>query len=122
TYHVDILLGGSVAELVSDEFYIRSVGRVQVKGKTKPAEICTVLAPRTSKDVDPDMLRWYETYEEGITKFRERKFDEAKVLFSRFLEFYPEDFLAKMYFDRTLDYTQAPPDEAWDAVEVFTKK
>jgi hypothetical protein len=27
-----------------------------------------------------------------------------------------------MYLDRALEYEQAPPDEAWDAVEVFQKK
>jgi len=27
-----------------------------------------------------------------------------------------------MYLNRSLDYEQAPPDEAWKAVEVFEKK
>jgi len=27
-----------------------------------------------------------------------------------------------MYLDRALEYEQAPPDEAWEAVEVFKKK
>jgi len=27
-----------------------------------------------------------------------------------------------MYVNRALDYEQAPPDEAWEAVEVFEKK
>ncbi|PYJ29415.1 MAG: hypothetical protein DME89_03500 [Verrucomicrobia bacterium] len=48
--------------------------------------------------------------------------DQAKILFSRFLEFYPDDLLAKMYLSRSLEYEHTPPDEAWDAVEVFQKK
>jgi hypothetical protein len=47
---------------------------------------------------------------------------DAKILFSRFLEFYPDDLLAKMYLARALEYEQHPPDEAWNAVEVFKKK
>jgi len=43
-------------------------------------------------------------------------------LFSRFLEFYPDDSLAKMYLERSLEYEQTPPDKAWNAVEVFEKK
>ena len=54
-------------------------------------------------------------------KFRERDFTQAKILFSQFLEFYPDDFLAKMYLERALEYEQQPPDEAWNAVEVFKK-
>ena len=51
-----------------------------------------------------------------------RDFTNAKILFSRFLEFYPDDLLAKMYLHRALEYEQYPPDQAWDAVEVFKKK
>ena len=75
-----------------------------------------------NEEVDRELLKWLETYEEGLDKFRARDFTQAKILFSRFLEFYPDDLLAKMYLDRALGYEQAPPDEAWDAVEVFEKK
>ena len=120
-YHVDILIGASAAELLHEEFHLRSVDLVQVKGKTEPVDVFTLVGARTD-DVDPELLKWLESYEEGIKKFRARKFTEAKILFSRFLEFYPDDFLAKMYLERALRYEQAPPDEFWNAVEVFTKK
>jgi adenylate cyclase len=120
-YGVDILVGASAAELVRDEAYIRSVARVQVKGKLKPTDVFTLVGAR-DETVDPEFLKWLETYEEGLEKFRTRDFNEAKILFSRFLEFYPDDFLAKMYLTRALEYEQTPPDEAWEAVEVFQKK
>ena len=114
-------LGASAAELVRDEVYLRSVARVQVKGKIEPADVFTFVGGRDEK-VDPELLKWLETYEEGLEKFRARDFTKAKILFSRFLEFYPDDPLAKMYLERTLEYEQTPPDEAWEAVEVFEKK
>ena len=120
-YGIDILVGATAAELVRDEFHLRSVARVQVKGKTKPVDVFTFIGAR-SEDVDPQLLKWLESYEEGLEKFRVRDFTEAKILFSRFLEFYPDDFLAKMYLDRALEYERQPPDEAWDAIEVFKKK
>jgi adenylate cyclase len=120
-YGVDILVGASAAELARDEVHLRSVARVQVKGKTKPVDVFTFIGAR-NEEIDPEFLKWLETYEEGLEKFRARDFTDAKILFSRFLEFYPDDLLAKMYLDRALDYEQAPPDEAWDAVEVFEKK
>jgi len=120
-YGVDILVGASAAELVRDEFYLRSVARVQVKGKSQPVDVFTLIGAR-NEEVDPQLLKWLESYEEGFDKFRTRDFIQAKILFSRFLEFYPEDLLAKMYLDRALEYEQAPPGEAWEAVEVFKKK
>ena len=120
-YGVDILVGASAAELVREEVYLRSVARVQVKGKTKPVDVFTFIGSR-NEDVDPELLKWLESYEEGFEKFRARDFIQAKILFSRFLEFYPDDLLAKMYLSRTLEYEHTPPDQAWDAVEVFQKK
>jgi adenylate cyclase len=121
TYGVDMLIGASAAELVRDEVNLRSVARVQVKGKTKPVDVFTFVSAR-GEEGDPEFLKWLETYEEALEKFRTRDFTDAKILFSRFLEFYPDDLLAKMYLQRALEYEQAPPDEAWEAVEVFKKK
>jgi adenylate cyclase len=92
-----------------------------VKGKTKPADVFTLIGAQ-SDQIDPEFLKWLQSYEEGIAKFRRRQFTEAKILFSQFLEFYPDDYLAKMYLERALRYEKAPPDESWNAVEVFTKK
>jgi adenylate cyclase len=120
-YGLDILVGASAAELVRDEVHLRSVARVQVKGKSKPVDVFTFVGAR-NEEIDPELLKWLDTYEDGLEKFRARDFTQAKILFSRFLEFYPDDFLAKMYLDRALEYEKAPPDDAWDAVEVFRKK
>jgi adenylate cyclase len=120
-YGVDILVGTSAADLIRDEFHLRSVARAQVKGKTEPVDVFTIVEARTAA-LDQELLIWLETYEEGIRKFRDRDFTQAKILFSRFLEFYPDDSLAKMYLDRSLEYEQTPPDKAWNAVEVFEKK
>ena len=121
TYSVDILIGASAAELVRDDFQLRSVARVQVKGKSEPVEVFTLIGARDD-DVDPELVKWLQTYEEAIVKFRKRDFKDAKILFSHFLEFYPDDPLGKMYLASTLEYEQSPPDEAWNAVEVFKKK
>jgi adenylate cyclase len=121
TYGVEVLIGPTASDLIRDEFILRSVARVQVKGKTEPADVCALIAAR-SEEVDPEFMRWLESYEEGILAFRARDFERAKILFSRFLEFYPDDTLAKMYLERAREYEQQSPNESWNAVEVFTKK
>ena len=120
-YRIDILIGASAADLVRDEFHVRPVDLVQVKGKTEPVDVFTLVGSR-SEALDPELSKWLESYDEGIKKFRGREFTAAKILFSQFLEFYPDDFLAKMYLERSLRYEAAPPDASWNAVEVFTTK
>lgn len=121
TYGVDILVGATAAELIRDEFHLRSVARAQVKGKTEPVDVFTIVDARTGNP-PAELITWLATYEEGIGKFRDRDFTAAKILFSRYLEFYPDDYLAKMYLDRSLEYENAPPAASWRAVEVFRKK
>ena len=121
TYAVDNLVGVRAAELIRDEFDLRSVALVQVKGKTQPVEIFSMIGLK-NKPEDAEFLQRLETYEAGFRKFRERDFTQAKILFSQFLEFYPDDALARMYLERALEYEEQPPDEAWNAVEVFKKK
>ena len=121
SYGLDILVGAAAAELIRDEFHLRSVANVQVKGKTVPAEVLTIVGAKR-EEVDADLLKWLQVYEDGLAKFRARDFSGAKILLERFLEFYPTDYLAKMYLARALEYEQQPPDESWKAAEVFTKK
>jgi adenylate cyclase len=120
-YMLDILVGARAAELIRDEFDLRSVALVQVKGKTQPIELFTLIGAKSDR-ADEEFLTRLETYEAGFRKFRERDFTQAKILFSQFLEFYPDDALAKMYLERALEYEEQPPGAAWNAVEVFKKK
>ncbi|MDQ6940877.1 MAG: adenylate/guanylate cyclase domain-containing protein, partial [Verrucomicrobiota bacterium] len=121
TYGVDLLVGEAAAELIRDEFCLRSVARVQVKGKSIPVAVSTLLCAK-GDEFDPELLKWIESYEEGVVQFRGREFTKAKVNFSRFLSSYPQDYLAKMYLERTVEYEKTPPDESWNAAEIFTKK
>src|SRR5437879_5883035 len=45
-YGVDILLGPTAAELVRDEFHLRWVARVPVRGRTKPVDVFTFVGAR----------------------------------------------------------------------------
>jgi adenylate cyclase len=121
TYPADILVGARARELVCDDFDLRSVALVQVKGKTRPVEIFTLIGAKNDPG-DREFLQRLELYEAGFRKFRGRDFPQAKILFSQFLEFYPEDALAQMYLERALEYEKQPPDESWNAVEVFKEK
>src|SRR5581483_7802070 len=58
-YNVDILVGATAAELARDEFHLRSVARVQVKGKSQPVDVFTLIGSR-KEDVDPELLKWMQ--------------------------------------------------------------
>jgi adenylate cyclase len=121
TYGVDVLIGPTASELIRDEFHLRTVARVQVKGRSEPVEVTTLIGARDDT-ISEELLRALEWYEEGVRRFREREWAPAKALFTRFLEFSPADYLAKTYLERSLHYEAQPPEEGWTAAEVFTTK
>ena len=120
-YRVEILLGETVAELVRDQFHLKSVDVVQVKGKTRAIQVFTVLGEK------PDPLpagqdKFQAFYEEGVALFRGRDFGRAKELFAQALQIEPDDFLAAQNLASCAEFLENPPDASWTGVRVMTKK
>ncbi|MCE0484541.1 MAG: CHASE2 domain-containing protein [Methylacidiphilales bacterium] len=120
-YHVQILLGESVAELVRDQFHLRTVDLVQVKGKTKAVQTFTVLGEK-SESQSPDFEEFLRLYEEAVALFRQREFARARDLFTQALQLRPDDFLASDYLADCEELAKNPPDAGWTGVRIMTKK
>ena len=120
-YHVEILVGENVANLVHDQFHLKTADLVQAKGKNVAVEIFTVLGEKTTP-LDPDAAKFLTLYEQGIVHMRKREFEAAQNLFERALQIQPEDFLAEYHRKACLDYLETPPDASWTGVRVMTKK
>jgi adenylate cyclase len=120
-YRLDLLIGESVADLVRDVFYLRTIDLVVVKGKTEAVEAFTVVGER-SAGLAPEMQRFLDAYEEGIRAFRQRAFDRAAALFEEALKIQPGDVQAEDYLTNCREFIQNPPDAAWTGVRVMTKK
>lgn len=116
-YGVPICITQPVAELVSDDFRLRSVDLVQVVGKTRPVEIFTVLGPRSTEPPD-----WIQRYEGAIADFRARRFAEAAAELHRCIEEAPADKLCRIYLERAERFIIDPPPEEWTGTEVATSK
>jgi adenylate cyclase len=119
-YHLDLLLGESVAALVRDTYVLRTVDYVQVKGKTRPVDVFTVMIEGAARTVS--MPVWLARYEDGVRLYRQRKFSEAATIFEESLRQMSGDFLSSMYLERCQDFMKNPPDSSWDGVVVMTKK
>ena len=119
-YHLDLLLGETVAPLVSGTYILRTVDYVQVKGKTKPVDVFTVMGERAAQT--DSLPVWLARYEEGIRRYRKRAFAGAAAAFQESLRQQPDDFLNSMYLKRCQSLIENPPGGSWDGVFVMTKK
>jgi adenylate cyclase len=120
-FHVDLMIGETVADLIRDKFYLKSVALVKVKGKNLAVETFTVLGEKT-ESLSPNEKVFLPLYEGGIVCFRKGEFVRARELFSEALQIQPTDFLANYYLEGCLEMIETPPDETWSGIRVMTKK
>jgi adenylate cyclase len=118
-YKLDLLLGESMVPLVHRRFVLRTVDSVQVKGKTKPVRVFTVVADKEAGEQPP---AWLARYEQGIELYRHRQFNEAHDAFAECLRAQPDDFLSELYLQRCKDLIAHPPGADWDTVFVMKSK
>ncbi len=120
-YGLDLLVGESVAVRVSDSFRLRTVDRVQVKGKTRPTEVMTVVGP-LSEMVSLEREEALADYEDAILRYRRRDFAGAALLLEGCLRVVPEDRLSALYLARCQEGLTQAPAEGWEAVRLMTTK
>jgi adenylate cyclase len=120
-YHAELLLGETVEPLVDKEFQLRSVALVQLKGKTRPTEVFSVLGK-----IDPLQPKpkpdWLVTYQNAIHLYRKREFYEALVAFKIADAQKPDDYLIGEYIESCEEFIKNPPDESWTGVIVMKTK
>jgi len=119
-YHVDLLLGDSVARLIGGYYLLRTVASVQPKGKTRSADVFTILGDGAAQA--ESMPGWLTRYEEGLRLYRQREFAKATVAFQECLRQQPGDFLSDLYLKRCQAFIENPPDDSWTGADVMTEK
>ncbi|MFZ5806933.1 MAG: CHASE2 domain-containing protein [Verrucomicrobiota bacterium] len=120
-YHVDILIGETVAPLVENHFHLRSVALVQVKGKSKPVATFTVIGEKEIP-LSNEQIQLFTSYEKGLQEYCARQFREASLTFAQCLDLAPADFLSQMYLNSSRELLQNPPDDSWTGVTIMTSK
>ncbi len=114
-FHTDFVIGESVRAFLGDEFLLRSIGVLAVKGKTIPIRAFEVFEEKS----DPDGLRdpkWVECYERGFDHYLAREFKEAIACFEECRKTDPIDFCTNEYYNACKELVENPPDEKWNGV------
>lgn len=92
-----------------DKFLLREIDIVQVKGKQEAVTVYEVF------DSDEDEVRdakreTLDIYNEGISLFRNGKWDESNLLFTELVAKLPTDKVVKIYEERSRLFAENPPE------------
>ena len=106
--------------LLGDGYLTRRLGRIQLKGKSKPMLVFEVLGRRG------DATTWTDDdlriYHDAFDHFLARDFEPATAGFTRCLERHPQDSCVRRYLDAAQHYHLTPPTEDWDGRVVMETK
>jgi len=118
-YGTHIIISEYTYEKVKEEVLVRELDAVRVKGKKLPVKIFELLGEKKDAPLHEDYVK---TFEEGLSLYRARKFDEAMALFNRTLEIHSGDPPSLIYLKRCEELKDNPPPEDWDGVFTMTRK
>lgn len=119
-FETHIAVSAAVLERTGGVFLTREMGMLGVKGKAQPVMVHELLGRRES--AGEEALRLAALHRDGITRFQEKKWDEAVRIFSEILEFNPGDGLAAFYRERCESLLRSGPlTEDWNVIRLTEK-
>ena len=116
-YHTKLIISEGTYEAVKNYFYVRELDRVRVKGKLKPVKIF-----EPARSLTNNHKKAWQMYNNGVSLFLERRWDESEKLFLKALEILPNDFLCEKYLLDIKNYKDNPPSDDWDGTTTMTHK
>jgi adenylate cyclase len=134
-YRHPLIISEHVYEATKDKFIHRPIDNVRVKGKVKPAGIYAVYTGFSGEeDISgksanlpsvPSLLINRETldnYNKGLRTFYMREWKLAQEYFEKVFETNNNDFLSKLYLERSIEFERNPPPDNWDGVVTLEEK
>lgn len=120
-YGTSLMISESTAsDQVTDEFLLREMDIMRVKGKNRPIKIFEVVCKK--EEITETRLKIVQTFEAGLKLFREQHWNDAISMFKTVLNLKEDDQASLLYIERCEEFREHPPAKDWDGVYVMTSK
>jgi adenylate cyclase len=120
-YGVNILISEMIKDNIQNEFFIRELDLVRVKGKNEPVKLYELIS--TASDIPGNLKESTEIYQDAIKNYIKRDFSNAITLLNKSIKARgKKDKSANMLIERCENYIKDPPPESWDGVYTRTHK
>jgi adenylate cyclase len=118
-YGTSILISDTTAKALGNEFILRDMDLVRVKGKVLGVRIHELLG---EGEPDPELARFLEIYHQALSLYREKHFFECLPVFAQALELRPADATCQRYVTLAQKHHETPPLHDWEAVTIMDGK
>lgn len=118
-YGTEVIISGSTAQATDQQFVLRELDLVRVKGRKQPVAIYELLGYAPA---DPDLAKFLELYHQGLELFRGRKWQESLDLFDAALRLRPHDHHCHRFLALARQYQAKPPAMEWEGLSIMQEK
>jgi adenylate cyclase len=120
-YGTEIMIGEGAAELLGNEFLLRELDRVQVKGRKQALRIYELLGAAGAV-LPPAQEQMLGLYAAALDAYRHQRWDEAAERFGQCAALWPTDVPSRVMRERCHTLRESPPPADWDGTfEHLTK-
>ncbi len=119
-YGTKIIISEFTADRLDNQFLLRELDLVRVKGKNVAVKILELKGYQNQ--MSPENIEMVDLFEKGLSFFRNRQWDKAEENFKQSLNLVPEDGPSLLYLSRIKQFRENTPDENWDGVTGFDHK
>lgn len=116
-YGTNIIASEGTVNNLNNQFVVRELDFIRVKGKKEPVKIYEIIAERS---IIRDIPQWVHCFEEGLGLYREQRFNEARLKFEETIRLRGDDKPSRVFLHRLQIFIEDPPPVDWDGV--FTMK
>lgn len=120
-YGTAIMVSESTWNETNGMFLGRRLDRVRVVGINTPVQLYNIMAVKS--EAGKNLVKFTEIFEEGISFYRERKYENALEIFKTCIKLFPKDEPSKIYAERMQSLVDNPSEaEKHDDVVNMTSK
>jgi adenylate cyclase len=114
-YGTKIIVSDTVYEEIKDQFVLRLIDCVIVKGRTQSFYIYELLTDDIQQ-LEFDLNAYNAAFEQGFLFYKQQSWNEAIIHFKHGLEIYPADFIAPIFIERCQRFKSHPPKSNWTGI------
>lgn len=113
-YGTHIIVTNDVYEKIKNDFALRMIDYIVLKGKDKSHAIYIYeLIAMDVRDIDYDIHLYNEAFLLAFNAYKNKLWQEAISLFEKCLMIYPQDKVAPIFMERSVQFKVNPPSANW---------
>src|SRR3990167_4752372 len=114
-YGTQIMVSEAVYQVIKQQYVLRMVDCVTVKGRDEASYIYELIA-MNGKQLDYDVAAYNKVFAKGFMAYQQGHWDEAIGYFSECQPIYTEDKVAALFIQRCENFKVKPPSVDWHGV------